>query len=562
MAPGSFIDSATTSWEARGAAFLCGIVLHLAVFRRGEWDLQAAKIAASAVLTYAAMTASLFLYGFPADGDGVPSLRAASGAAGALFVSALAGLYGSMLVYRAVFHRLRRFPGPFAARLSNFYQASLYWRTHRLDLEAQKLHQIYGDIVRIGPNELSINDPKALYAIHSSSSPCTKGPWYDGTMYPCISLNVIREHEYHAQRRKAWDLAFSSKALRGYEPRVAYYTDLLLKQIQSRAGQPVNVTDWFNFYAFDVMGSLSYSESYGMLQRGEKHPFITTLHGSLKAIGLFSHLDWLFPIAKATPILNREYTAFWSFVKDQAEKRIKAKPETPDVFSFLLDDYNARPNRTCQDRLNLYGDAYLITIAGSDTTSAALTFLFFELCTHPDALRKLRSEVDSFYREKDTLTDYDDLHKLKYLQACINEAMRLHPAVPRGFQRMTPSEGLQVGDYFIPGNTIVQVPLQTMVTDERWFPRPEEFIPERWTTRHDELVRDASAFAPFSIGVFSCVGKQLALMEVRYVASQIVRRFEFGLAAGPQAADAFRAGTTEAITVVPAPLEIVFKVRS
>ncbi|RYP92929.1 hypothetical protein DL770_000979 [Monosporascus sp. CRB-9-2] len=559
MAPGSSVDMAITSWEGGGAAFLCGIVLHLAVFRKGEWDLQAAKIAASAVLTYAVTTALLVLYGFPADDDGVPSPRAASGAAGELFISGLAGLYGSILVYRAVFHRLRRFPGPFAARLSNFYQASLYWRTYRFHIEVQKLHQIYGDIVRIGPNELSINDPKALHAIHSSSSPCTKGPWYE-ILHPCIALSVIRKHEYHAQRRKAWDRAFST--LRGYQPHVAYYTDLLLKQIQSRAGQPVNVTDWFTFYAFDVMGSLSYSESYGMLQRGEKHPIMTTLHGSMKAISLFSHLDWLFPIVKATPILNREDKAFWRFLKDQTEKRIKVKPDTPDVFSFLLDDYNARPNRTRQDRLNLYGDAYLITVAGSDTTSAALTFLLFELCTHPDVLQKLREEVDSFYLERATLTDYDDLHKLKYLQACINETMRLHPAAPRGLQRMTPPEGLQVDDYFIPGNAIVQIPTHTMVTDERCFSRPEEFIPERWTTRRDELVKDASVFVPFSMGVFSCVGKQLALMEVRYVASQIVRRFEFGLAAGPQTADAFRAGITEAFTIVPAPLEIVFKVRN
>ncbi|RYP67974.1 hypothetical protein DL769_005621 [Monosporascus sp. CRB-8-3] len=561
MAPGSCIDMAITSWEGRGTTFLCGIVLHLAVFRRGEWDLQAANIVASAILVYAALTVSVLVYGFPYDVVAPSSLRAASGAAGALLLSALAGLYGSMLVYRVAFHRLRRFPGPFAARLSNFYQASLYRRSYRLDVEVQKLHRVYGDILRIGPNELSINDPKALHAIHSSSSPCTKGPWYE-VLHPCIALNIIRKHEYHAQRRKAWDRAFSSKALRGYQPHVAYYTDILLRQIQSRAGQPVNVTDWFTFYAFDVMGSLSYSESYGMLQRGEKHPFMTTLHGSMKAIGLFSHLDWLFPIVKATPILNREDKAFWRFLKDQTEKRIKVKPETPDVFSFLLDDYNARPNRTRQDRLNLYGDAYLITVAGSDTTSAALTFLVFELCTHPEVLRKLRDEVDSFYRERGTLTDYDDLHKLKYLQACINEAMRLHPAVPRGLQRMTPPEGLQVGDYFIPGNTIVQVPTHTMLTDERLFPRPEEFIPERWTTRRDELVRDASVFVPFSMGVFNCVGKQLGLMEVRYVASQIVRRFEFGLAAGSQTADAFRAGVTEAFTVVPAPLEVVFKVRS
>lgn len=63
-------------------------------------------------------------------------------------------------------------------------------------------------------------------------------------------------------------------ALRDYEPRVINYTDQLLCQIQATAGRPINVTDWFNFYSFDVMGDLAFGKSFNMLKDGVKHYFV------------------------------------------------------------------------------------------------------------------------------------------------------------------------------------------------------------------------------------------------------------------------------------------------
>lgn len=97
----------------------------------------------------------------------------------------------------------------------------------------------------------------------------------------------------------------------------------------------------------------------------------------------------------------------------------------------------------------------------SDTTAAGLTCLFFELALHPEAAESLRAELDRYFAENEEPSALS-LSKLDYLQACINESLRLHPPVPSGVQRMTPPEGLQLGDTFIPGDTIVQVPTYTL----------------------------------------------------------------------------------------------------
>lgn len=87
--------------------------------------------------------------------------------------------------------------------------------------------------------------------------------------------------------------------------------------------------------------------------------------------------------------------------------------------------------------------------------------MFFELSQNPKALRALQKEVDDLYASTENI-DAITLSKLRYMDAVINETLRLHPPVPSGLQRMTPPEGLQIDQTFIPGNTILQIPSYTM----------------------------------------------------------------------------------------------------
>ncbi|KAF7846282.1 hypothetical protein BT93_L4670 [Corymbia citriodora subsp. variegata] len=473
---------------------------------------------------------------------------------GSLF---LAGLTTSILVYRAAFHRLNRFPGPFAARLSNMYPTMLSARKLQLYEEVDSLHKTYGDFVRVGPSELSINHPGAMTAIHSAQSRCSKGPWYN-VLHPRVSLHMVRDKTEHARRRRVWDRGFSSKALRDYEPRVKKYTDQLLEHIEATKGMSINVTDWFNYYSFDVMGDLAFGKSFGMLASGTTHYFMKALHADMTNIGLFSHALWLFPLFKITPVLNAEHIKFWRWLGVQVDERKQMKPDRPDVFSWLLADHEAQQPITKQAEMDLVGDASLIVVAGSDTTAASLTALFFELALHKEEMKQVQEEVDQYF-EQNPAADAHSLSKLSYLDAVINEALRLHPPVPSGVQRFTPPEGIQIGSVFVPGETIIQVPLHTAFRDERNFARPDEFVPERWTTK-PELTINAVTYAPFSIGPYSCVGKQLGLMEMRYVAAEIVRKYDIALAPG-QTPKAFLDGKRDTFTLALGPLNLLFTDR-
>lgn len=167
--------------------------------------------------------------------------------------------------------------------------------------------------------------------------------------------------------------------------------------------------------------------------------------------------------------------------------------------------------------------------------------------------------------------------------------MRLHPPVPSGTQRVTPPEGMWIGERFVPGDTIVQVPSYTVFRDARAFEQPGEFIPERWTTM-PELVRDRSVYIPFNTGAFddtpeeqtgfggaplpwirltrsaknqgpyACVGKRLAMLELRRVVAEILWRYDVAVAPG-QTKEAFLDGKQDTFTTVSAPLPIIFTER-
>jgi len=146
------------------------------------------------------------------------------------------------------------------------------------------------------------------------------------------------------------------------------------------------------------------------------------------------------------------------------------------------------------------------------------------------------------------------------LDSIVRESMRLQPATPSGVERMTPPCGLDIGGTFVPGNIICRVPNFVIFRDERYFVRPNDFMPERWTTRKD-LVRDGSILRPFGQGRYNCVGSRLAMMKIRTALAYLVTDFQFALADKPGAERWERSGR-EHFLMVHGPLNLRFEKRA
>lgn len=144
----------------------------------------------------------------------------------------------------------------------------------------------------------------------------------------------------------------------------------------------------------------------------------------------------------------------------------------------------------------------------------------------------------------------------------MNETHRLLPVATGAFSRVTPPEGIIVDGQHIPGDVHVSVPQWSYFKDPDLFPRPHEFLPERWITKDPDLLprESASAFFPFSLGKDACVGKPLAVMELRMAVALVLRRFDVRAAERGQV-DGYPASLQEAIILFPGVLDLVFTER-
>ncbi|KAF2734670.1 cytochrome P450 [Polyplosphaeria fusca] len=509
--------------RSKPLAAALGVASHF-ILGKGEWDHSSHLVA----LTWAGAFAAITTVEYLADPQ-VQSIFEAllvTVMASAVYFAALISV---LLVYRAFFHRLRKFPGPFSARLSKFYGVSLAVRNFQLYNEIERLHKEYkADIIRTGPRELSVVTADAVPLVHGPLSKCTKGPWYNASKFlDGGSTHTTRDKKEHKERRKDWDRAFSTKSLREYEPRVNRHSQFLLERLKEKAHQPsVRISDWFNYFSFDIMGDVGFSRSFGMLEKGEEDDMIKLLHKSMEPASIFGHLNWAVILALRSGLGVGDMLKHMAWTAEALKERKKITPAEKDIFGFLLD-----PNDEGIP-LRLNADARLLVVAGSDTTSATLTWLCYELCKHPEVQAKLRPLVDSISPEKSFL-DAEEVANIPYLDGIIHEALRLHPAVPSGVQRETPAEGLTLPDQtYIPGNTIIWMPMHTMQRDERYFPSPLSFMPERWTDEKPEYIQDKRAFMPFSAGIYNCVGQKLSIMEMRVIVANLTRSFDVKFADG------------------------------
>ncbi|KAK7029018.1 hypothetical protein VNI00_014728 [Paramarasmius palmivorus] len=253
-------------------------------------------------------------------------------------------------------------------------------------------------------------------------------------------------------------------------------------------------------------------------------------------------IPWIRAFFDYLPLGSSNLKSHMNFAKQTILNRIERGPSsTRDLFSYLLGEYEDDPRL---DTPTLIAEAVFAIIAGSDTTAAALSNVFFFLVSSTKVFHRLRTELDELNCHTDATAA--ELANLPYLNAVINESLRLQPLAPNGLQRVLTNEngaGEMVNGYYIPPMTNVQVSHYCIHHDpEYWSPYPDRFWPERWLANATEFMTEPErqhyrmgqeiAFFPFSHGPTACAGKALALMEMRTVIAAIVANFDIAFEPG------------------------------
>jgi cytochrome P450 len=421
-------------------------------------------------------------------------------------------------------HGLNKYPGPAFAHVTD------WWRFfdvlgRRPDITHLALHRKHGDVVRLGPNTLSFANPKAIKQIYGLNKGMVKSDFYpvqqavsNGHRLP--SLFSTTDEAYHAQLRRSVNNAFSMSALVQYEPLVNTVLDTFLSQTariyaSPSSPQTCNFAKWLQYLAFDVIGQITYSHPHGFVSTNTDIDgmiaYLARLFSYVAPIGQIPFLDLLClknPLILLLDRLNVKLFAFpvTTFAKTRMNERLseiskhKASGGDPaemnpagraDLLSMFL--------KAQQDKPDFMTDARVLTMAvsmafaGSETTAISLAAVFYYLLRNPSALHTLREEIDTAVREArienrpNGAVSWTEAQSsnLPYLDACIKEAFRVHPAAGLPLERIVPPPGMEIDGVFVPGGTIVGcnawvIHKRAEVFDPRRKYDVDEYRPERW----------------------------------------------------------------------------------
>ncbi|KAK7680564.1 hypothetical protein QCA50_016346 [Cerrena zonata] len=439
-------------------------------------------------------------------------------------------LVTSVAIYRvSPFHPLAKFPGPVLNKITKLAGMQNSWGGHG-HRNNHELHKKYGPIVRVGPNDLSIVDVDAVTSVLGANG-LPKGRYYDARQDPNAPSNlIILREEPHAHRRRLWNRGLTPEALREYEAIIAKRASQVISQIQESKGD-IDFASYVNYFTFDVMGDMAFGRGFNMITEGDKDGLWDTLERWAFSAAVISHMPWAVRLWEKLPAVSHELLKLRKFGFDCAMQRAKGGATSKDLWYHLSDEAGLEKEKPTLREVA--SDGALAVIAGADTTASALASLFWSLIRNPEVYKRLQNEIDTVYADHANPLSTEKHSKLVYLNACINETLRLYPPVPtNGPRQVWYGAGPHVvAGSAIPEGTQIYVPPYSLHRDPRYFsPNPETFIPERWL--ESDKTMNTLAFIPFSYGPANCVGRQMAKQEMLMFASVLLQNFTFSFAKG------------------------------
>ncbi|KAK7742134.1 hypothetical protein SLS53_004720 [Cytospora paraplurivora] len=465
-------------------------------------------------------------------------------------------LIPALLILTTLFitHRLRsplsRVPGPW---YTLFTSLPLRWHEFHANRtrHIHALHLRHGPVVRIAPGEVSFSSAAGVKEIYSSGgSGYDKTDFYNlFTVYGRRTMFSTLKREDHARRKRALADRYANsnvmrgESVRGIEERSARFVERVVRggggsgngsgngdsDGESGGGSPV-VADLYialHAYAFDcvshhlfhpsgtdslrtkhdedIMKEVTFDSSLQSRLLGYYSPTLHAMAGS-RVLGVLLGVT-----PRETPLADR-------FVLDTTSTHgVDARPFT------LLSRLGGKVAAGDMEGLDVAAECLDHMVAGIDTTGDALCFLMWEL-SQPRSARfqeALRAEL----RGVGGTAAGEGWDKLPYLDAVVMEGLRCFPAIPMSLPRYVPPGGRSIDGYFVPGGTVVSAQAYSVNrVNDSVFPEPDRFDPERWLGKEGDAERRRLMFA-FSSGGRGCVGKHLALAEMKILLRDVYSRF-------------------------------------
>ncbi|PSN62351.1 cytochrome P450 [Corynespora cassiicola Philippines] len=453
------------------------------------------------------------------------------------------------IFYATNFHPLAKFPGPFLAKISRLWMVLQIVGT-KMEKRQRKLHEQLGPIVRVAPNELSISDPEAMKIIYNVDGSFTKTDFYElwAAPYGTSPDSFSDPNETsHAKRMKIMKGVYSMSNIIQAEGGVNDCIDVFISKMQgiARRGEVIDMSRWSQWYAFDVLGQLFFGRMFGFMSeakdyRGYIRATELNLPVRICASTMPSYMRSVF--LGSGFLIPRIYDSVQSYLMLDKEGQICVEerkssleageiPKQKDLLVFLLDLMERRREKGDFQLSDVQVESRSALFAGSESTATAILTTLYNILDSPSVYKRIMSEIDNAANSgllSMPHIRYTEAVKLKYLDACIKESMRLYPPVALQLPRNVPKGGCHLLGHWLPEGTRVGVNAAVVHYDKRIFGKDSElFNPDRWFER-DSVEMERYMFQ-FGGGTRTCIGKNITLCEMYKLIPRLLQSFQIEL---------------------------------
>ncbi|CBF85400.1 cytochrome P450 [Aspergillus nidulans FGSC A4] len=416
------------------------------------------------------------------------------------------------LLYR---HPLSSVPGPKLAACTSLWLAyHTYIGDECSTLFA--LHQRYGPVLRIAPNDVDIASGDAIEPIYLARGGFPKTPVYskfdiDGhsTIFSTLTLPE------RASRAKAVAPLFSTASIRNSQERLLEVVDDFVDRLRqgAQSGRPVNVLGLARAMAIDAVSAYLFQERYGALDENAEVMSASLFVDAYVGVGAFFNFvcgrvgEFLVGLVEYLTQLSGTAKSFTA-IDDYTSRLVRqAVPKSGSYQIRLLERVSLR-----QTQIEIKD----VCFAGTDSTGMDVATIIWYLAKYPEKYIKLRTALENNPPDGDPLST-------PYLRAVIREGLRLSWANPTRLPRSVPAGGWKYKSYSFPEGTSVGISAWQLHQEESIFPNPLSFDPERWLEPNvtDDMLNN---FFAFGKGTRACIAQNLGTAEVTLAIWKVVEK--------------------------------------
>ena len=337
----------------------------------------------------------------------------------------------------------------------------------KLPFRIRELHEQYGEVVRVGPDELSFINPAAwkdIHGIRPSNRTFERPEKWRGDFPISKAENLITAGEDdHNRMRRILKPAFSDKALKEQEPLIQEYVSIFVSKMkknipEGQAWAEVDMVQWYGYTTFDIIGHLCFGESFNCLNSGRLHPWLGI---SLQfRAALFDVALKYYPMIRLAVQVSMPKSAMkplyhlLEMTHDKLKRRLNSPTKHIDFLTHISkeNELQGSSGLTSEEmELNMM----LVAVAGSDTLTTALSGATNYLLANPNAYKVAVHEIRSAFPTEKEMTADEIARKLPYLTAVIQETFRMCPPSADGARRSVPVGGDKVCGHWIPAGVSI-----------------------------------------------------------------------------------------------------------